>query len=286
MAVSVGAPKRGRVAMVASGGGVEASTTEGTVHQAGARLLRSKLQQHCRLRDSEDGLGTSDVGLHVKTILVLRGFLLLGSLNGGAEGSTKVVAVGEGKATGGAKVLREVVASQVTGRLGLEAKATSAVLRLAEELVDGLIIVELRVITKLTEANRHRLGSRGVGVAGASVAPGETVGRTRRSALEVVLAIHREMLLAEVDLEVRVGVVVPVLLCVDCVSHTDEQGLGLEVGGVGKLDGEGEAVMAKGCFPRADLVAVVGGDLRGGLPVIQGEATCNSLVKGNVGNSH
>jgi hypothetical protein len=76
------------------------------------------------------------------------------------------------------------------------------------------------------------------------------------------------MLLSEVGLEVRRVVVVPVVLSVDGVADAEEQGLGLEAGGVSKLDGEGEAIMAQRRFLRENFMAVVSGNLRRSLPVV------------------
>lgn len=239
-----------------------------------------------RLGDSEGGLGSPDVGLHVKSILVLSRLLVLRRLNSSTERSTEVVAVGEGKATGRAEVLGEVITSKVSSRLGLEAKTACTVLRLAEILVDRLVIAELCVLAELTEASRHRLRTGHVGAAGASAASGQAVSRSRASTLEVVLPVHGQMLLSEVNLEVRVAVVVPVLLSANGIPDAEEESLGLEVGRVSKLDGEGEAIMTQRCFPWADFVAVVSGDLRGGLPVVQGETAGDGFVKGNVGDSH
>ncbi|KAI6772909.1 hypothetical protein HG530_003867 [Fusarium avenaceum] len=204
----------------------------------------------------------------------------------GGVATSVVVTTGSPVEAGTTEFLRDVIAGQVSGRLGLEAEAAGAVLRLSEVLVDGLIKGDLCIITEVAEADGHRLGSGLVGAAGASAAPGEAISRSRRSALEVVLAVHGQMLLSEVDLEVRVGIVVPVLCSVNGVANTEEEGLGLEVGCISELDGKGKAVMSKWGFPWADFVAVVSGNLRGGLPVVQGETARNGLVESEVGDSH
>ena len=69
------------------------------------------------------------------------------------------------------------------------------------------------------------------------------------------------MLLPEVHLEVGRVVVVPVFLSVDRVSNTEEQCLGSQVGGIGKLDGEREAVLTKRCLLGSNLVTILSGDL-------------------------
>lgn len=236
-------------------------------------------------RYGEGGLSTPDVGLHVEPVLIL-GAGILGRLDGSAERSAKVVAVRKGKAAGRAKALGHVIAGEVARRLGLEAETRGAVARLTEILVDGLVIAELSILTKLAEASRHRLGARHRRSSVASVAPGKAISRAGRGALEVVLPVLGKMLLAEVNLEVARVVVVPVVESVDGIADAEEQSLGLEVSRVSQLDRKGKPVVAQRGFPRADLVAVVSGNLRGGLPVIQSEAAGNRLLERDIGDSH
>jgi hypothetical protein len=102
--------------------------------------------------------------------------------------------------------------------------------------------------------------------------------------LKTSLTILREELLPEVNLEIYVVIVIPVLLPIDIIPNAEIECLGLEVGYIGQFDAKLKPVMANLGFPWSDFVMVLGTNFRRRLPIIKGESANHNLVKGQVGH--
>lgn len=118
----------------------------------------------------------------------------------------------------------------------------------------------------------------------ATAAARQTVGRLAGT-LELVLSSLGQVLFVKVDLKVGAVVVVPVLLAVDRVADAKEERLAFQIGRVGKLDRDGEAVTGDLALTSVYGAGVFANHLRGGLPAIESEAAGDELRKGEVGDA-
>ena len=84
---------------------------------------------------------------------------------------------------------------------------------------------------------------------------------------------------------VHIVIVVPVFLAGHIVPHADEKSFVLQMGLVRKLDVEIESVVAIVGLLLSHIMVEFGSNLRGGLPVVKGEASNNVLAERNVRTS-
>lgn len=186
-------------------------------------------------------------------------------MDSGIKRCSKVVAVRESLTRWAGRLLLESIRRQSNFRANtLQAASTSQKLMVRLTVWELVAIVSFETISKVVKGWR----SWPFNWCASLVATWKTVALSRGSLLAAFLSVHWLWLLAEVDLEIGVVIVVPILNTVNAVLHTEEHCLGLEICKVLELDGEVEAIVAIVLLLTSDIVGVFGDDLRCGLPII------------------